>query len=301
MLRRMPSGRATALVMVALLLAGCSSDRVGSSGQVGATDGSAPASTSAATAGGIPTPDHVMVAVFENENAGSILDASAAPYLNTLARQGMVLADSHGVAHPSEPNYLALFSGSTHGVTGDPCPVNLSGENLATELTQAGRSFVGYSEGLPEAGWTGCESGEYARRHNPWVDFSSVSPEANQPLSALPDNYAELPTVSFVVPNVCHDMHDCSIATGDAWARNHLSGFVDWAQTHNSLLVITFDEDDDRAVNHIATILVGPMVRPGQNNQHINHYGVLRTIETMYGLPFLGNAATAQPVTGIWR
>jgi acid phosphatase len=243
-----------------------------------------------------------MVAVFENENASSILGGSAAPYLNSLARQGAVLTDSHGVAHPSEPNYLALFSGSTHGVTGDPCPVNLSGANLATELMRAGRSFVGYSESLPAAGWTGCDAGEYARRHNPWVDFSSVPPEANQPLSALPGNFAQLPTVSFVVPNVCHDMHDCSIARGDAWARNHLSGFVDWAQSHNSLLVVTFDEDDsDVGPNHIATILVGPMVRPGRDNQNINHYGVLRTIETMYGLPFLGHSASAQPVTGVWR
>jgi acid phosphatase len=97
-------------------------------------------------------------------------------------------------------------------------------------------------------------------------------------------------------------MHDCSIATGDAWARAHLSGFVAWARTHNSLLVVTFDEDDnDGAVNHIATILVGPMVRPGPDNQRVDHYGVLRTVETMYGLPFLGNAATAQPVTGVWR
>src|SRR6476620_6642595 len=211
MLRWIPSGA------TALMFAGGSPD------QAGAADGSAasnpaPAAAGApvsAAAGGIPTPDHVMIAVFENQNAGSILGNPAAPYLNTLARQGAVLTDSHGVAHPSQPNYLALFSGSTHGVTDDTCPVNLSGENLATELARAGRSFAGYSENLPAAGWTGCDSGRYARRHNPWVDFTSVSSRANQPLSALPADYARLPTVSFVVPNVCNDMHDCSIATGD--------------------------------------------------------------------------------------
>src|SRR6476469_6740383 len=172
MLRWIPSG-ATALVMVMLMLAGGSPD------QAGAADGSAASNLGSATAaagdpvsaaaGGIPTPAHVMIAVFENQNAGSILGNPAAPYLNTLARQGAVLTDSHGVAHPSEPNYLALFSGSTQGVTDDTCPVNLSGANLATELARAGRSFVGYSEDLPAAGWTGCDSGRYARRHNPWV------------------------------------------------------------------------------------------------------------------------------------
>jgi hypothetical protein len=301
-------------VIVALLLAGYSPDQaVAADGSVVSNAGSAtvvagaPASASGATAegaagGGIPTPDHVMIAIFENENAGSILGDPAAPYLNALARQGAVLTDSHGVAHPSEPNYLALFSGSTHGVLDDPCPVHLAGENLATELTRAGGSFVGYSEDLPAAGWTGCASGRYARRHNPWVDFASVSSQANEPLSALPTNYARLPTVSFVVPNVCDDMHDCSIATGDAWARAHLSGFVAWARTHNSLLVVTFDEDaGNGAANHIATILVGPMVRPGHDNQRVDHYGVLRTVETMYGLPFLGHAAAARPVTGVWR
>jgi hypothetical protein len=311
------SSRAPALVTVALLLVGCSSgdgraaaaaaavgmasEPAGAAPTSGALASPSAAGLHGAAARAIPTPDHVMVVVFENKDAGTVLGASAAPYLNLLARQGAVLTDAHGVAHPSEPNYLALFSGSTHGVTDDACPLRLSGGNVATELTGAGRSFVGYSEDLPAPGWTGCDADKYARRHNPWVNFDSVSPQANQPLSAMPRNYAQLPTVSFVVPNVCDDMHDCSIATGDAWARTHLSGFLGWAHTHNSLLLVTFDEDDNGADNRIATILVGPMVRPGPDNQYVDHYGVLRTLEAMYGLPPLGNAAAAQPVTGVWR
>jgi acid phosphatase len=103
-----------------------------------------------------------------------------------------------------------------------------------------------------------------------------------------------------VIPNLCNDMHDCPADTGDAWARHHLSAYLDWAHTHNSLLIVTFDEDDDTAANHIPTVFAGPMVRPGDVADHINHYTILRTIEDMYQLPPLGAAAATQPVTGIW-
>ena len=109
-------------------------------------------------------------------------------------------------------------------------------------------------------GFTGCRAGEYARKHNPWTDFSTVPPAANQPLSAMPADYAALPTISFVIPNLCHDMHDCSIAQGDAWLRQNIDGYAQWARTHNSLLIVSFDESEsnrDRD-NHIATLAVGP-------------------------------------------
>ena len=220
--------------------------------------------------GAVPRPDHVMVVVFENEDATAVFGASSAPYLTTLAASGAAFTEAHGVAHPSQPNYVALFSGSTHGVTDDACPQSLAGPNLATGLQSAGRTFTGYSEDLPGAGYTGCSAGSYARKHNPWADFADVPAAANQPLSALPQDYGALPTVAVVVPNLCHDMHSCPIATGDAWARQHLAPYVTWAATHNSLLIV-------------------------------DHYNVLRTLEDMYGLPALGASGAAQPLAGIWR
>jgi acid phosphatase len=95
-------------------------------------------------------------------------------------------------------------------------------------------------------------------------------------------------------------MHDCGVAVGDSWARDHLSGYVTWAQEHNSLLVVTFDEDKGTSANHIATVLVGPMVKAGASDQRIDHYSLLRTLEDMYGLPPLGHAAEAAPLSGIW-
>jgi acid phosphatase len=229
-----------------------------------------------------------------------VLGSAAAPYLNQLAGQGTVLTDAHGVTHPSQPNYLALFSGDTHRVVDDACPQSIDAATLAGQLRDAGRSFVGYSEGLPAPGYTGCQAGRYARKHNPWVDFPALPASVNQPFSAFPGDFSALPTVSFVVPDLCDDMHDCPVSTGDAWARDHLAPYVSWARTHNSLLVVTFDEDAGTSANHIPTLLVGPMVRATTDGRRIDHYTVLRTIEEMYGLPPLGHAASTQPLTGIW-
>ena len=291
-------GAAAAAVLVLGMLTACSS---GAPSAAPASSSSASSSSPAGTsAAGVPTPDHVMVVIFENEDAENIVGGSQAPYLTSLAAKGVAFTDAHGETHPSEPNYLALFSGSTQGVTDDSCPLSFSGGNLAAQLQAAGRTFVGFSEDLPAAGYTGCHAGHYARKHNPWVDFDGLPASVNQPYAALPADFAALPTVSFVVPNLCNDMHDCGVAAGDRWAAAHLPAYVTWAQQHNSLLVITFDEDNGSSANHIATVLVGPMVQPGTSDQRVDHYAVLRTLEDMYGLPPLGKAAGAAPLSGIW-
>ena len=289
--------------LVLAVLPGCSSDGTAADG------GSTPQPSSASPSGGaggagtgdLPVPDHVMVVVFENEDAKNIIGGADAPYLTSLAASGATFSNAHGETHPSQPNYLALFSGSTQGVVDDSCPLTFTGPNLAAQLQSAGRSFVGYSEDLPTAGYSGCHTARYARKHNPWVDFTDLPASMNQPYSALPADFADLPTVSFVVPNLCNDMHDCGVAAGDRWARDHLAAYATWAQQHDSLLVVTFDEDNGSSANHIATVLVGSMVKPGTSGQRIDHYSVLRTLEDMYGLPPLGSAAGAAPLTGIWR
>lgn len=228
--------------------------------------------------------------------------ASSAPYLRSLAAGGASFTNSHGVIHPSQPNYIALFSGSTQGVTGDACPADLGGRaNLGRQLLDAGLRFGWYSEGLPSAGFSGCGSGRYARKHNAAVDFSNLPASANQPFSAFPGDFTRLPTLSFVVPDLCNDMHDCSIATGDSWMRTHLDAYAQWTRTHNSLLVVTFDEDDFTASNQIPTLFAGPMVRPGAYPEAVNHYRLLRTLEAMYGLPALGRAASNTPIGDTWR
>jgi phosphatidylinositol-3-phosphatase len=244
-------------------------------------------------------PDHVVIVVLENKNEPDVV--REAPYLTSLARSGASLTDMHAETHPSQPNYLALFSGDAQGVDDDSCPLMFDAPNLAQELVAAGHTFAGYAEDLPRAGFTGCTAGDYARKHSPWTDFRSVPPESNQPLSAMPSDYADLPTLSFLIPNLCHDMHDCSIAEGDRWLAQNIDGYAQWARSHNSLLIVTFDESEHDRDNHIATIAVGQRVVPGPITERADHYRLLRTLEDLYGLPPLGHSAQASAIGGLWR
>ncbi|WP_426502900.1 alkaline phosphatase family protein [Dactylosporangium sp. McL0621] len=130
----------------------------------------------------------------------------------------------------------------------------------------------------------------------PWPDFDTVPDEASQPYTAWPDDPARLPTVAFVIPNMCNDMHDCAIAAGDAWPHEHLEPDRRWAVTHGSWLIVTFDTDDGSSANHILTLVSGAGVTPGHRTSRVNHYSVLRTIEDRYGLAPLGHAVDAGPL-----
>jgi Phosphoesterase family len=249
---------------------------------------------------GVQRPDHVVVVILENEQRSSVIGSAHAPYLNRLAARGANLTHSYGVTHPSQPNYLALFSGSTQGVTSDACPQRFrKADNLGHQLRTAGLSFAGYAESLPQVGFTGCASGRYQRKHNPWVNFTNLPARINRPFSAFPRDYRRLPTVSFVSPNMCHSMHDCSIRTGDRWMKKHLDRYARWATHHNSWLVVTFDENAGGTLNPIPTIILGDHVQPGRYAQKINHYTLLRTIEHAYGLPALGHAAAESALSKI--
>jgi len=156
------------------------------------------------------------VVVEENEPNGAILGPGATddPYIQSLAAQGTIFSNSKAITHPSQPNYLALFSGSTQGVTDDNLTGPLTGENLGHQLNAAGLTFGGYSEDLPSTGSSAETSGGYARKHNPWSDFTNVPAAQNMPFSKFPTDYTSLPNVAFVVPNLDNDMHDGPISHG---------------------------------------------------------------------------------------
>ena len=250
---------------------------------------------------GITPPDSVVIVIEENHSFSSIIGSSSAPFINSLAQQGALFTQSFAVEHPSQPNYLDLLSGSNQGITDDSCPHTFSTVNLATELAAAGLTFTGFSEDLPSAASTVCTSGAYARKHAPWVNFTNVPTSANQPFTSFPTDFTTLPTISIIDPNLNNDMHDGTIAQGDTWLQQHLNGYVQFAQTHNSLLIVTWDEDDSTSGNQIATIFVGPMVKQGQFTETINHFNVLRTLEDLYGLTHAGSAATAATISDVWK
>ncbi|WP_030169415.1 alkaline phosphatase family protein [Streptomyces sp. NRRL S-813] len=261
-------------------------------------------SSPAQAATGVPAPDHVVVVVFENHAYSQVIGSSSAPYINSLKSGGANLTQSYAITHPSQPNYFALFSGSTQGITDDSCytPGFSSAPNLASEQLAAGRTWASYNESLPSQGSTTCSSGNYARKHNPWFGFSNVPTSSAKTFAQFPTDYSTLPQLSFVVPNLCSDMHDCSVSTGDTWLKNNLGAYATWAKTHNSLLVVTFDEDNRLSGNRIPTVLYGQPVTPGSSSATTyNHYDLLRTLEDTQGLTtHAGNAASAHDITGIW-
>ncbi len=104
-----------------------------------------------------------------------------------------------------------------------------------------------------------------------------------------------------MIPNLDHDMHNGTIEQGDRWVQDNLGGYAAWAYAHNSLLIITWDEDDGSTVNQIPTIIIGAALMSGTDGTRITHYTVLRTIEDSYGLPLLGASSAALPLRGDWQ
>jgi phosphatidylinositol-3-phosphatase len=318
----------------------------------------------ASGAAALPTPDHVVVLILENHSYGQIIGSAQAPYINQLAVQGANFTNdptldptalrtgSHATDHPSQPNYLELYSGSTQGTIQDGYPGSSSEPyspsppfttpNLGAALFQAGYSFATYSEGLPAIGSNALTSPDnYARKHNPAVNWQNdVNPtldqlpsSANQPfttfqsIAASPGGFANLPTVSIVVPNQDNDMHDGSVAEGDAWLQTELGGYLDYTRNihNNSVLIVTYDEDgDDSPSNQITTIFVGAPVVPGTyyetdlnltnpdvgrtspgivtpTGTAMNHWNVLSTIEDMYGLAHIGASVGRPAVSDVWQ
>jgi hypothetical protein len=312
------------------------------------------------------TPDHIVIVIEENHDQDQIVGDPNAPYINnTLIKDGLYYSNAHGTDHPSQPNYLELFAGANPGTQGVNSPLQqhfpagidptspavqnalnhgddyntgqpFSIPNLGAELLAAGKSFAGYSEGLPSVGFTGMQANgingnrAYVEKHNPWAQFEGSGPNqlpasTNQPLTTFQSisDFANLPTVSFVVPNEYNDMHDTvskvglyavgntgvdkfgnpvngasTIQNGDTWLSNNIEAYRERATTHNSLLITVFDENDFdfTNANNIPLVIDGDprLVQPGVNSSYVNHFDLLKTLESDYGLGLTGAAATAQ-------
>lgn len=253
---------------------------------------------------------HVILIVFENHEADDVLGNSDAPTFNRLATRYATIGNYTAVAHPSLPNYLALVSGSTHGIDSDCTSCLVDGRSLADTLAASGKTWKTYAEGLPHTGFTGASSGRYAKKHNPFVYFrrnlTTTRLQRVVPLSRfLPDvRGRRLPAFSLVIPDLCHDMHDCDVATGDSWLGAFVGPLLRGSVLRNSVVFVVFDEGttDVGGGGRVAALVLGPLVRRhAQSAAPSNHYGLLRTIEAGLGLPLLGRSAGARPIVGIWR
>jgi hypothetical protein len=259
----------------------------------------------------VPRFRHVLVVVFENKERSAIVGNPAAPTFTALARRYASMTAYDAVSHPSLPNYLALVSGSTQGITSDCTSCVVDAPSLAHELEHAGLTWKTYAEGLPAPGYTGPSAGRYAKKHDPFLYFKDVADSAARrarvvPFTRLASDLAagRLPDYALIVPDLCNDMHDCPVSTGDRWLRANIVPLLARPQLANSVVFIVFDEGSTGigGGGRVAALALGPLVRPGaQFRGATGHYGLLRTIEDSWGLPRLGNAAQAKPITGIWR
>jgi hypothetical protein len=230
----------------------------------------------------VPIYDHIVVVVMENHDYGQIIGAMAdAPYLNSLAATGALLSNYRGITHPSEPNYLALYAGSTFGIDDDRTH-KVSGPTLATILQRAGKTFAGYVERQGRS-----------HDHNPWESFPEGR-AVEKDFGTFPQGqFASLPSVSFLIPGGYHNMHDGTVAQADRWLKANIGSYVNWATSHNSLLVVTWDESASDADNHVPAILYGAQVATGVYPAAYNHYNLLSTVLAASNLSGPRSAATA--------
>jgi hypothetical protein len=292
--------RALALLSLAFAAAGCAG------GVAGAT---VPTRTPPSVR--LPDFTHVVVVVFENEEQGSVVGSSSARTFRALGRRYARLTSYDAVSHPSLPNYLALVSGSTQGITSDCTSCIVHAQSLADTLARSGKTWKTYAEDLPSPGWEGAGWGRYAKKHDPFLYFADVihSPARRDrvvPFTQLARDVAaeRLPEFSLLIPNLCDDMHDCSIATGDAWLKEHVVPLLHSRALAGGVVFAVFDEGttDLGGGGRIEALALGPTVKPGSVfSRTTNHYGLLRTIEDAWGLPRLGLSRTATPIGGIWK
>lgn len=274
---------------------------------------SSPAPTPSPGPPALPNFAHVFVILMENEEATSIIGNGAAPYINGLASQYGLASNYTAVSHPSEPNYLALWSGSTQGVTDDGVYNLGSGSTLADQIEAAGRTWHVAAQNVPLGCYTGATAsngpdgtGTYARKHEPAISWTSVS--GNPARCADITDFSHFdPTVGnfwFIVPNLCNDMHDCSIATGDTFLRGFMPRILTSAAFANSVVFLTWDEGSTATGGggQVATVVISPLGRPAfvSATSH-SHYSLLRTVENAWGMPRLANACAANDLREFFR
>ena len=317
--------RSSAVVLVGVALAAIT----GAGPAAVATDVSpSPAASSAAE----PHP-RIFLIVMENHGYGDLIGDPDAPWINAAAATAGRADAAFGVAHPSQPNYIALTSGSTNGVTGDG-DVTLDVPNLVDTLESAGRTWSVYMQSLASCGGDplagSCGDGRYDRKHDPFVSYADVQSDPARlahivDLTQLDADLAAgtVADLVWIGPDECHNMHGADVcaqphdrdrvAAGDAFLASTVSAITAssaWAS--GAAIVITWDEDfgDDTGCcgaepggGHVLTLVIDhDAAAPAASDVPVNHYSLLATIQTVLGLDCLGltcDVETVQPMTDL--
>lgn len=255
--------------------------------------------------------EKVMIVVLENTNYD---DAIKQPFLTSLTRRGALLTQFSGVTHPSQPNYIALISGSTHGIrTNDN--VTIDARTVGDLLEAKGLQWKVYAEGYPGNCFLGAEADGYVRKHLPFLSFKDVQTDPTRckrivDASQLSQDIraGTVPEYSLYIPNLRNSGHDTGVSRADQWLSATFGPLLQERQFMKGLLlVVTFDEAKSSLLlpssNSVLTVFLGDSVEPGTSSDDAyNHYSLLRLVEDEFGLGSLNeNDAQAPAITGIWR
>jgi phosphatidylinositol-3-phosphatase len=270
------------------------------------------------TPGPTPSPpphsatSHVLVIMEENKGYQATLGSCGAdPYWCSLAAKYASDTAWLGVAHPSEPNYVAFESGGIQGCVGDTsCAANsVSATDLGGQLTAKGVPWVGWMESMPSPCYTGGSSNGYFLKHSfggffkdEYTGTCHILPYPGVSSAVNTLDGASAPDFVWITPNVKDDMHNGSVQQGDAWLKANLAPILasTWFTGFNSTVIVTMDENDAQTSpfgGQVPMVIIsslaagrGAVAIPG------NHYGLLRSIEEVYRLSLL--SAATLPVNG---
>ncbi len=262
---------------------------------------------------GLPSFSHIYVLVMENKEYGTVIGSRASPYVNSLIAQYGLATNYTGTAHPSEPNYFALFSGSTQGATGDGI-YNLSGQNLADQLEAAGKTWKVFAENVPTGCFAGAVAsggedgpGTYARKHEPAISFTDISGSPTRCANITDFSHFDPAAANYelIVPNMCNDTHDCSVAVGDNFLKEFVPKILNSpAWQEGGVLFMTWDEGSSDLGNggRVPLLVISKQVPAGfQSAGAYNHYSIVKTIEDAWGLDCLNLACRANNLSAFFQ
>ncbi|MHB1004723.1 MAG: alkaline phosphatase family protein [Chloroflexota bacterium] len=305
------------LMAVALLLSSCSLPGSGGGTQpaLGNSRGVEPPPT--VTGPTVPGFGHIFVIMMENQNYGEVIGSPDAPFINDLASKYGLAARYYAVVRHSLPNYLALVSGSTQGVSSSDCVgCSFDATNIVDQLEQHGKTWKAYAEDLPQPCFNGKSAAPtngggtalYVRRHNPFMYFKDVTDNPVRCNNVVPLNRFthdlqtnSLPDFVWVTPNLINDMHDGTVRQGDDWLASFVAPIlISPAWKNDGLLLLVWDESSSgdqgccgatQGGGHTVALVVAPNAKPGYKSKApYNHYSVLRTIQEAWGLDFIGHS-----------
>lgn len=257
---------------------------------------------------GIAEVRRVMVVVLENTDAARALEQ---PFLAEIGSRGALLRNYHALAHPSQPNYIAMVAGSDYGIANDD-PVVIDVAHLGDLLEEHGLNWKVYAEDYPGGCFTGKSHGNYVRRHVPFLSFANVLNDPARCGESIVDATRldadvaanALPAFSLYVPNLKNDGHDTGVPVADSWLRARFGPLLDNDRfMSGTLLVVTFDEGSTNGPNIVYFALYGAGVDPGSSTaDYYDHYSLLRTVEEIFHVGTLHHHDDAAgAIHGVWR